>query len=119
MSPEEKQAQELADAISALGVVFVGRIPATLAGMESELDAIIHNANDHAAWKNLHRQLHSIAGSAGTFGHDELGDRARTLEHRINDMLKTDTVSSETTRSEFMHDQRDFMLWVDARFVKK
>jgi len=119
MSAEDDQAKELADAIRALGEVFVGRIPSTLSSMESELDAIIRNTNDQNAWKNLHRQLHSIAGSAGTFGHTELGDRARGLEHRINDMLKTDSVTRDPERSEFMHDQRDFMVWVDQQFVKK
>ena len=119
MSTEEDQEKELADAIRALGVVFVGRIPTTLNSMEGELDSIIRNANDHTAWKNLHRHLHTLAGSAGTFGHTELGDRARGLEHRINTMLKTDTVSNDPARSEFMHDQRDFMAWVDSQFVKK
>jgi len=116
---EDDKARELADAIRALGDVFVGRIPSTLSGMESELDAIIRNGNDAAAWKNLHRHLHTLAGSAGTFGHDELGDRARGLEHRINDLLKGESGASEPDRSEFMHDQRDFMVWVDTKFVKK
>ena len=116
---DEIRAMELAEAIRALGDVFIGKIPTTLSNMEGELDAIIHNSNDHDAWKNLHRHLHSLAGSAGTFGHDELGDRARHLEHRINDMLKTDTVSEEPQKSEFMHDQRVFMVWVDMEYLKK
>ena len=119
MSAEQDQAQELADAIRALGEVFVGRLPSTLTNMENELDAIIRNSNDQVAWKNLHRHLHSLAGSAGTFGHDELGDRARGLEHRINDMLKTDSLAVDPTRADFLQDQRDFMVWVDAQFVKK
>lgn len=113
---EEGNDKELADAIRALGEVFVGRIPSTLSSMESELDAIIRNGNDAVAWKNLHRHLHSLAGTAGTFGHAELGDRARGLEHRINDMLKGEHGSNDP---EFMHDQRDFMVWVDSQFVKK
>jgi HPt (histidine-containing phosphotransfer) domain-containing protein len=118
-SDEDDKAKELADAIRALGDVFVGRIPTTLSSMESELDAIIRNGNDAAAWKNLHRHLHTLAGSAGTFGLAELGDRARSLEHRINDMLKAEDGSGDPARSEFMHDQRDFMVWVNAQFVKK
>jgi len=114
-----KKSNDLKDAIAALADVFIGRIPTTLSTMESELDAIIHNSKDHHAWKNLHRQLHTLAGTAGTFGHDELGDRARELEDRINTMLKTDTVSDEPLKSEFMHDQRVFMVWVGSEFVKK
>jgi len=114
-----KKSADLKDAIAALADIFIGRIPTTLSTMESELDAIIHNSKDHNAWKNLHRQLHTLAGTAGTFGHEELGDRARELEDRINTMLKTDTVSDEPLKSEFMHDQRIFMVWVDSEFVKK
>ena len=114
---DEQKARDLAKAIQALGVTFIGRIPATLSGMRDELSAIEKNASDHTAWKTLHRHLHSLAGSAGTFGHHELGDRARELEHRIHDMLGTDDASSASVRSTIIQDQHAFILWVDEHFV--
>jgi HPt (histidine-containing phosphotransfer) domain-containing protein len=115
---DEQKSRELAKAIQALGVTFIARIPTTLSGMQDELNAIEKNAPDHTAWKTLHRHLHSLAGSAGTFGHHELGDRARELEHRIHDMLSTDGVSSELVRSTFIQDQHAFIKWVNAQFVQ-
>lgn len=116
---EEQKAQDLAKAIRALGEVFIGRIPATLSGMEDELHQIQKDPQNQVPWKTLHRHLHSIAGSAGTFGHHDLSDRARILEHRINDMLKTDNINNESARSAFFEDQRAFMAWVVADYVKK
>lgn len=36
-----------------------------------------HKAVD---WRPLYRQVHSLAGSAGTFGYEGVGDRARSLQ---------------------------------------
>jgi len=119
---DDQKAHELAKAIHALGVVFIGRLPATLSGMQHELDAIEKesqkNTPDHTSWKNLHRHLHSLAGSAGTFGHHELGDRARELEHRIHDMLDNGGISSDPVRSTFIQDQHAFIQWADEQFVQ-
>jgi len=118
-SSEIDRDKELTEAIAALAEVFIGRIPTALESMEHELDSIIHDSRNHAAWTNLHRQLHSLAGSAGTFGHAELGNRARELEHRINSMLKTETAYVDPTKSAFMLDQRNFMLWAGTKYSKK
>ncbi|MET3108201.1 chemotaxis protein histidine kinase CheA [Oxalobacteraceae bacterium GrIS 2.11] len=120
MSADEQQrAKELADAIAALGDVFIGRIPGALADMNQLLQTIGQNAEDQPTWKTLHRQLHSLAGSAGTFGYTELGDRARELENRINDMFKANDLYSEPTRSTFIRDQQAFMAWVEAQYAAR
>jgi HPt (histidine-containing phosphotransfer) domain-containing protein len=115
---EDQKAKDLANAIQALGVTFIGRIPATLSSMQDELDAIEKNEQDRASWQTLHRHLHSLAGSAGTFGHHELGDRARELEHRIHAMLNSGEVLSDPVRSTFIHDQHAFIKWVAEQFVQ-
>ena len=118
-SSEQEKADELAAAIAALADIFVARIPAALDSMQEELDCLSQNAQNHASWKNLHRHLHNLAGSAGTFGHPELGDRARALEHRIDALLKTGDAAANPASSAFMQDQRNFMLWIDAQYVNK
>jgi chemotaxis protein histidine kinase CheA len=115
----EKKANDLADAIRALGVIFIGRLPSALTSMDDELYSIEKDPHNQSAWKTLHRHLHSMAGSAGTFGHNELGDRARELENRINDMLKSGDVSSDPVRLAFILDQRNFMAWISEQYVNK
>jgi len=114
---EVQRAEELAEAIRALGDVFIGRIPGTLLEMGVLLQAIEQNAQDQSAWKTLHRQLHSLAGSAGTFGYTELGDRARELENRINDMVKANDLSSDPGRSTLIRDQHAFMVWIETHYA--
>jgi len=115
----EQKANELEEAIRALGVVFIGRIPSALTSMDDELVSIEKDPQNQTAWKTLHRHLHSMAGSAGTFGHDELGDRARELENRINDILKAGDVTSDPVRLAFILDQRNFMAWISKQYVDK
>jgi HPt (histidine-containing phosphotransfer) domain-containing protein len=117
-TPDEDRAKELADAISALGEVFISRIPAAMAAMETELAHIQNNAQEQVPWKTLHRHLHSMAGSAGTFGYDELGDRARELEDQINTILKDNIETATQTHLEFIRAQRTFMDWVNANYIK-
>jgi chemotaxis protein histidine kinase CheA len=116
---EEQKAQDLAKAIRALGDVFIGRLPVTLSAMEDELHRIQKDPQDQTPWKTLHRHLHSLAGSGGTFGYHDLSDRARALELRVNDILKTNDVTSEPARSAFLEDQRALMSWVVEHYVHK
>ena len=115
---ENEKAQELASAIRALGDVFVSRIPATMEEMEGELALIKQHYLDLTPWQNLHRHLHSMAGSAGTFGYAELGDRARELELRANEILKSAIMTTDQNRAHFILDLHHYMTWVDDSFVK-
>lgn len=119
MSSDSGDNAQLTEAIRALGVAFINRLPAALADMRQELSSITNDAGDQKAWKNLHRHLHSIAGAAGTFGYTELGDRARELEHRVNAMQADGSTLVESVRSALLHDQNSFMEWVQAGFVKQ
>ena len=117
-TPEQDKAKELADAIRALGDVFLSRIPAAMLAMQTELANIQNDANEQGSWKTLHRHLHTMAGSAGTFGYDELGDRARELEDQINTILKANGTIEAESRLEFIRAQHEFIEWVDANFVR-
>ena len=115
---DDEKAKELADAIRALGEVFVGRLPATIAAMDGEMAQISQKYQDLTPWQNLHRQLHSMAGSAGTFGYDELGDKARALELRASDIFRSETMTTEKNRTDFVADMRSYMDWVRNNFIK-
>lgn len=124
MNPELSDADqppEIKEALRALGAVFVGRIPGYLSSMEMELGQIESNQNSAKAWTTLHLLLHTIAGSAGSFGYAELGDRSRQLEHRISAALKEavpeHSGTSEQFRTEFTHELHQFMQWISSNFL--
>jgi chemotaxis protein histidine kinase CheA len=115
-SEEARRARELAEAIQLLAEGFIARLPATLASMREQLDLIWQDPSNQTAWRNMHRHLHGIAGSGGTFGYTELGDRARALEIRINELPKN---SAATDQSALLHDQYAYLDWVQAQYVDK
>ena len=123
MNPEvtdATQSPEILDALRALGAVFVGRIPGYLTAMDEEINKIESDNNDVEPLNTLHRQLHTIAGSAGSFGYTELGDRARQCEHRINAALKSLTPENPIIDHqffvEFIPELRQFMQWISVQF---
>jgi HPt (histidine-containing phosphotransfer) domain-containing protein len=67
--------------------------------------------------------LHTIAGSAGSFGYAELGDRSRQLEHRISAaLIATDPQQSSTSKqfhAEFNEEIRQFMQWISINVAPK
>ena len=114
------QMPEVMEALRALGEVFLARIPGYLLSMEDEINKIQSNNSDNTPLENLHRQLHTIAGSAGSFGYDEFGKRARQCERRINDLLKS--LNAERPHldypliAELNIELHEFMQWTQVQF---
>jgi PAS domain S-box-containing protein len=90
---------------------MTSRISRALAGLRrqfndhlpNQLDAIRAQFQrlDLAAWQPaeaavLHRLVHGLTGSAGTFGMRSVADVARVLENRLAAMLKAGTAPTET-----------------------
>ena len=108
---------ELAAAIRALGDIFIGRLPATITAMQEQLASGNLAPDDLTVWQTLHRQLHTIAGSAGSFGYAQLGLSARTLEHRLNEHFASGCMQDASQRAEFSTAMLEFMEWATANFV--
>lgn len=104
---EPHQNEEIASAIRALGIVFLNRLPTTLVSMLLDIERLEKNRGERQTWQTLHRQLHSLAGSSGTFGYAELGSRARALEQRIIPQL----MDAPPESTELLADLREFTNW--------
>jgi HPt (histidine-containing phosphotransfer) domain-containing protein len=65
-----------------------GQLPQRLQEIQSKLAACRAAPDDTEGLRDLHRMLHTLAGSAGTFGLDALGARAREIEHAIDPLLE-------------------------------
>ncbi len=76
---QASSAQATEDDLQALYGAYAADLPAIIKGIEA-LWARLVSTGDPEALKSVHRALHSLAGSAGTFGYAQLGKDAKALE---------------------------------------
>jgi chemotaxis protein histidine kinase CheA len=91
MSDDAKAVQAKVDLMAR---VFIGRLPVRYEKMNEALALCRADPDDTASWTELHRLLHSLAGAAGTFGCDDLGEKAGLIELLLEDMLAQKTRSA-------------------------
>ena len=86
--------QEFFARLNALNQKFAASVPDTLARLRKQREAIDPAAPAEAAIKELHQQLHTIAGSAATFGFRVFGAQARELEQRMRVLMAFESVAA-------------------------
>ncbi len=86
-------------ALQELRASYVERLPGVLAELQVLVDALGREGGrlDVDSLAELHRSLHKIAGSAGTFGFPRLGLRARELEQTVKGWLDNPGLCDEVT----------------------
>ncbi len=105
MSNKEESLQK---ALHALEVMFAAKLPAKLKEIEAALNQFSQNPSDTDALTLLHRLLHTMAGSAGTFGFQEVGAQARLLEGRLKPLIKGASFI-EAELNQFVHDVMSYL----------
>ena len=81
--------------LQALYDAYALQFPAKLKAID-DLWARVDAGGDHDAAQSLHRELHSLAGSAGTFGYSQLGKCAKSLEQAVATLLERGTLAHAT-----------------------
>ena len=79
--------QVFADRLQQLRLDFISALPARLDAMYAALEQHRIKPEDPAQLRLLHRMLHSLSGTAGTFGSTRLGEEARLVEHAVSMVL--------------------------------
>ena len=87
LHPASPAANELQRALQAFREEFAQQVPARVADARDRLQACRIDPASEALLRELHRSVHKLAGSAGTFGMTRLGDDARAIELRIETLL--------------------------------
>jgi HPt (histidine-containing phosphotransfer) domain-containing protein len=95
--------------LRALNDKFAASLPDTLARLEAARARLRLDAIDEAQLKELHQILHTVAGSAGTFGFAVLGQQARRLEQRMR-LLMSERASRGDWES-WMADLQRYQRW--------
>jgi HPt (histidine-containing phosphotransfer) domain-containing protein len=83
-SDEQRAVQAKVDLMAK---VFLGRLPVRFEKMNETFALCVAVPFEDAGWIELHRQLHSLAGAAGTFGCDDLGEQAALIEMLLKDLV--------------------------------
>ncbi|QGZ37612.1 Hpt domain-containing protein [Pseudoduganella flava] len=74
------------DHLRALGDKFAASVPERMRAIADAV-AAAGSAPDTAQLERVHHALHTVAGSAGSFGFTALGDEARRLEQAVRAIL--------------------------------
>jgi diguanylate cyclase (GGDEF)-like protein len=86
---------ELQAQLAALKATFHAALPERLGNIGAALAASRAAPEPRPQLGLLHRLLHTMAGSAGTFGFIELGNRARALESRVSLLLAAPAIAPD------------------------
>ncbi|MBU1191494.1 MAG: diguanylate cyclase [Gammaproteobacteria bacterium] len=99
MDSIQKQ-QDIQQQLQALRGSFAAQLPERIADIEQGWKVLLSATPPEADLYELYRKLHSLAGSAGTFGMPELGQQARRVELRLKAKLDAPQDWSEPEQAE-------------------
>ncbi|MFZ6801509.1 diguanylate cyclase [Undibacterium sp. Di24W] len=105
---------ELNEAIRALGQLFLAKLPAKLSEIESATQRFQNAPDDRENFALLHRSLHTMAGSAGTFGFPEMGAQARTLEMQLKAYVSGEVWNEDTVKA-FCQQVTDYLNFAESQ----
>ncbi len=89
--------------LNALNDKFAASVPETLARLRAQRQAVDPAAPSSGPIRAIQETLHTIAGSAATFGFRAFGQQARALEQRLRVLLAFETVAPA-----------DWMRWLES-----
>lgn len=92
--------QDIHKQLQALRDSYVAELPARVADIQQDWEALPAAAIHSTALYELYRKLHSMAGSAGSFGVPALGQAAQRIEQYLKSKLEMDPDWSSTERTE-------------------
>lgn len=77
----------VSDGLAQLSKIFVGQLPRRVADISAQLKILLGELWDITHLEHVHRQVHGLTGSAGTFGLPRVSDAARPLEQELKRLL--------------------------------
>ena len=98
--------------LRALNDKFAASIPDTLARMRQQRSAVDPAAPNDETVKALRESLHTIAGSAATFGFRVFGQKARALEQRLR-VLTSFAVVPAADWQRWLTDLDAYIAWAE------
>jgi len=85
---------KLQSKLQTLFAIYTKNLPDKIQSIERQWQTLLINW-DTTQFQNFHRDVHSLCGSAGTYGYAELSNAARQMEIFLKSLLANDTISIE------------------------
>ncbi|MGZ8290013.1 MAG: Hpt domain-containing protein [Telluria sp.] len=98
--------------LNALNDKFASSVPDTMARLRDLRNRFEPAAPDGALVRELHQMLHTIAGSAATFGFRVLGQQARQLEQRLRVLMAFESVAAQDWEN-WMGGLDEYVSWAE------
>jgi HPt (histidine-containing phosphotransfer) domain-containing protein len=105
--------QEFFARLNALNDKFAASVPDTLARLRGHRQAFDPEQPDPDVIKELRQMLHTIAGSAATFGFRVFGQEARNLEQRLRVLTAFDTIAADDWRR-WLEALDEYLAWSET-----
>ena len=99
--------------LNALNEKFAAGVPDTLARLRQLRVQFDPAAPDPATVSELHQMLHTIAGSAATFGFRVFGQQARSLEQRMRVLMAFEAIAAHDWRH-WLDGLDVYIAWAEA-----
>ncbi len=96
--------------LNALNDKFAASVPATLQRLREKREAFNPAAPDAELTRELHQILHTIAGSAATFGFRILGQKAREIEQRLRVLMAFEHIAAADWQN-WLETLDDYINW--------
>ena len=96
--------------LNALNDKFAASVPETLARLRAVREAFEPATPDPALVRDMHQILHTIAGSAATFGFRVFGQQARQLEQRLRVLMVYEVVPPRDWLN-WLSELDDYIAW--------
>lgn len=87
---ESTPTQAVESRLTALRAAYQQRLDGELVSLQTHVEALTERPDSIDALQFMHKALHKLAGSAGTFGFEQLGRRAKELEHFVAEALNAE-----------------------------
>jgi len=78
--------------LAAIRDAFVADLPERMGRIRAGWEAVLREGWEGDAWRELHREVHSLAGAGATFGCDTLGKLAKALELHLKEAVDSGAV---------------------------
>ena len=110
-SQVKKSMQNVDEQIRALKIFFAEKIPKKMAEIEAYIQQSELEPLNLVHWDRLLLAMHTLAGSSGSFGFEEMGTRARAIEKKIHSLIDTGIVNQGQECSLLQTEVRQFVQW--------
>ncbi len=93
MMADNNETLDLQAKLSSLKKIYAEKIPEKVDEIEQSWEKLKLTPEDSETFQLLHRQVHSLSGTAATYGFTEIADKAKTMEMLIQDKLTQDPLT--------------------------